>query len=255
MIGDKMVGGHHPLDGHEFEQAPGAGDGQGSLECCSPWGCKESDTTEWLNWTDVPWSWHNWAGLFSVCWIQHTGPHVVPLLKVLPIPGMYSYMFVQSLSCNTGLKSYLFQKGLPDHLSPQRTFPSLTAIALTVFAICFTNSLFTVMYSFPILSFLLMLPLQVDCIHSIFCFWSGLTLLSHFGIRMSLCLFSDTNDAAGHRKQFYLCVVQGQQAALLLTQIPRYSLHRFRMNSLGWTSGICIWKKTLLIHKVWEPMI
>ena len=153
------------------------------------------------------------------------------------------------------LKSYLFQKGLPDHLSPQRTFPSLTAIALTVFAICFTNSLFTVMYSFPILSFLLMLPLQVDCIHSIFCFWSGLTLLSHFGIRMSLCLFSDTNDAAGHRKQFYLCVVQGQQAALLLTQIPRYSLHRFRMNSLGWTSGICIWKKTLLIHKVWEPMI
>ena len=37
---------HHQLDGHEFEQAPGIGDGQGSLVCCSPWGHKESDTTE-----------------------------------------------------------------------------------------------------------------------------------------------------------------------------------------------------------------
>ena len=44
-----MVGWHHQLDGHEFEQAPGVGDGQGSLVCCSPWGRKESDTTEQLN--------------------------------------------------------------------------------------------------------------------------------------------------------------------------------------------------------------
>ena len=49
---DDMVGWHHRLDGHEFEQAPGVGDGQGSLACCSPWGHKESDTTEWLNWTE-----------------------------------------------------------------------------------------------------------------------------------------------------------------------------------------------------------
>ena len=40
---------HHRLDGHEFEQALGVVDGQGSLACCSPWGCKESDTTERLN--------------------------------------------------------------------------------------------------------------------------------------------------------------------------------------------------------------
>ena len=46
---DEMVGWHHRLDGHEFEQAPGVGDGQGSLVCCSPWGRKESDTTEQLN--------------------------------------------------------------------------------------------------------------------------------------------------------------------------------------------------------------
>ena len=48
---DEMVGWHHWLDGHEFEQALGVGDGQGSLVCCSPWGRKESDTTEQLNWT------------------------------------------------------------------------------------------------------------------------------------------------------------------------------------------------------------
>ena len=49
MTEDKMVGWHHQLDGHEFEQAPEAGDGQGCLVCCSPWGHKESDTTEQLN--------------------------------------------------------------------------------------------------------------------------------------------------------------------------------------------------------------
>ena len=46
---DEMVGWHHRLNGHKFKQALGVGDGQGSLACCSPWGHKESDTTEWLN--------------------------------------------------------------------------------------------------------------------------------------------------------------------------------------------------------------
>ena len=46
---DEMVGWHHRLDGHEFGQTSGAGDGQGSLVCCSRWGRKESDTTERLN--------------------------------------------------------------------------------------------------------------------------------------------------------------------------------------------------------------
>ena len=44
-----MLGWHHPLHGHEFEQAPGLGEEQGSLTCCGQWGCKESDTTERLN--------------------------------------------------------------------------------------------------------------------------------------------------------------------------------------------------------------
>ena len=45
---DEMVRWYHRLHGDELEQAPGVGDGQGSLACCSPWGPKESDTTEWL---------------------------------------------------------------------------------------------------------------------------------------------------------------------------------------------------------------
>ena len=49
MAEDKMVGWHHRLNAHEFEQAPGDGDGQESLVCCSPWGRKESDMTEQLN--------------------------------------------------------------------------------------------------------------------------------------------------------------------------------------------------------------
>ena len=50
---DEMVGWHDRLNGHEFEQALAVGDGRGSLACCSPWGCKELDVTEWLNWTDI----------------------------------------------------------------------------------------------------------------------------------------------------------------------------------------------------------
>ena len=50
---DEVIGWHHWLDGHEFEQALEVGDRQGSVACCSPWGCKESDMTEWMNWLTV----------------------------------------------------------------------------------------------------------------------------------------------------------------------------------------------------------
>ena len=49
MTEDEMVGWHHRLNEREFEQAPGVGDGEASLACCSPWGCKELDATERLN--------------------------------------------------------------------------------------------------------------------------------------------------------------------------------------------------------------
>ena len=69
---DEMVGWHHWLNGHEFEQAPRVGDGQGSLACCSPWGHKELDMTEQLNWTVTQFRcskiWaneHKWALLLS----------------------------------------------------------------------------------------------------------------------------------------------------------------------------------------------
>ena len=53
MTEDEIVGWHHQLNGHEFEQAPGVGDGQGSLACCSPWGHKDSYTIEQLSSTEL----------------------------------------------------------------------------------------------------------------------------------------------------------------------------------------------------------
>ena len=50
---DEMARWHHQLDGHEFGWTPGVGNGQGGLVCCGSWGPKESDMTEWLNWTEL----------------------------------------------------------------------------------------------------------------------------------------------------------------------------------------------------------
>ena len=75
---DEMVGWHHWLNGHEFEQAPGFGDGQGSLVCCSPWGRKESDMTEQLNWPDLKergdscWFIHSQVGLCISSWMKQS---------------------------------------------------------------------------------------------------------------------------------------------------------------------------------------
>ena len=58
---DEMAGWHHRLNGREFGWTPGVGDGQGGLACCGSWGPKESDMTEWLNWTELKWleQWNN----------------------------------------------------------------------------------------------------------------------------------------------------------------------------------------------------
>ena len=53
MTEDEMVGRHHWPNGHGFGWTPGVGDRQGGLACCGSWNCKESDTTEWLNWTEL----------------------------------------------------------------------------------------------------------------------------------------------------------------------------------------------------------
>ena len=79
---EEMVGWHHWLNGHEFEQAPGVDDGQGSLACCSPWGCKELDTTERLNWTEVP---GNWV------------PSLVSLTTLLVVTSLFSEIWVRGV--------------------------------------------------------------------------------------------------------------------------------------------------------------
>ena len=78
---DEMVGWHRPLNGHEFEQAPGDGKPsytQGSLVCCSPWGCKESDITERLNN-----NYHTGRCMAEGAWI-HPVPHAFSLLALCP---------------------------------------------------------------------------------------------------------------------------------------------------------------------------
>ena len=65
---DEMAGWHHWLDGHESEWTPGVGDGQGGLACCDSWGHKESETTEWLNWTELNWDYLEGSGLTGLTW-------------------------------------------------------------------------------------------------------------------------------------------------------------------------------------------
>ena len=80
MTEDEMVGWHHQLNGHEFEQAPGVGDGQEGLACCSPWGRKESDMTERLHLT----SYLNLDSIFKSRDI--TLPTKVRLVKAMVFP-------------------------------------------------------------------------------------------------------------------------------------------------------------------------
>ena len=74
MAEDKMVGRHHLLNGHEFEQTLGDGEGQGGVSCCSPWGRKESGMTWWLNNNNnTGWMWC-WA--FMNPWVMRVGSRV-----------------------------------------------------------------------------------------------------------------------------------------------------------------------------------
>ena len=91
---DEMVGWHHRLNGHEFEEAPGVGDGQRSLVCCSPWGHKESDTTEWLNWTEYTtvYMYYNLD-----CFDNRSGTNFTDLLMVIGIEaGMQLYREIKN---------------------------------------------------------------------------------------------------------------------------------------------------------------
>ena len=107
-----MVGWHHRLDGHESEQAPGAGDGQGDQACCSPWGCKASDTTEGL-------SNHNCD--FTVYWAPDEKPR---LRAVTALPQMI-HLVVTRLSLRPGGPRFSALPGAPrraQHVPPGGTW-------------------------------------------------------------------------------------------------------------------------------------
>ena len=71
MTEDEVVGWHHRLNGQGFGWTPGVDDGQGGLACCSPWGHKESDRTERLNWTELGvWEQVQPSLHFSLCYLQ-----------------------------------------------------------------------------------------------------------------------------------------------------------------------------------------
>ena len=73
---DEMAGWHHWLDGREFEWTPGVGEGQGGLACCDSWGRKESDTTEWLIWSDLM--------SFTVMWSSQTPVYFRAFCEMTP---------------------------------------------------------------------------------------------------------------------------------------------------------------------------
>ena len=97
---DGVVEWHHRLNGHEFEQGLGVGDGQGSLACCSPWGHKELDTTERLSWmyfilTAVLWSryyiipFHTWENWNTERLVTHGRTHSSYMIDVEMTPRKY----------------------------------------------------------------------------------------------------------------------------------------------------------------------
>ena len=86
MTEDAMVGWHHWLKGPEFEQTLGVGDGQGGLACCYSWGRKESDTTEWLNWTEL-----NYTKIFNC--VERS--KLRKILKEMVMPNLLTCVCVQ----------------------------------------------------------------------------------------------------------------------------------------------------------------
>ena len=124
----EMVGWHHWLNGHEFEQAPGVGDGQGSLGCCSPWGCKELGTTEQLNWIELNWIF--WCYHFSVFVAKtpaYPGSLLAPSAQSLSylrycVPGLSLQFYPPN---KTLLSTFMLCFFFCQHLSPQK-FPLLS---------------------------------------------------------------------------------------------------------------------------------
>ena len=150
---DEMVGCHHRLNGHEFGQTPGVGDGQGGLVCCSSWGRKESDMTEQLNWTEAlgvsdgqeglaccsPWGCKesdmtgqlNWTELNNQLWnlVYHIVPQGLPCTS--PTPGVHSNPCTLSWWCHPTILSSVFPfSSCPQSFSASGSFQMSQLFAL-----------------------------------------------------------------------------------------------------------------------------
>ena len=121
MTEDEMVGWHHGLNGHEFEWTLGVGDGQGGLAGCSPWGHKESDTTEWLNWTKQ--NRHNYtintSSITSNCFL-------VLLLSLIVFPSPITDCFFVTID------SFVFSRTLYKQNHKYVLFPFVCHLSLSI---------------------------------------------------------------------------------------------------------------------------
>ena len=105
MTEDEMVRWHHWHSRCEFEQALGDGEGQGSLACCSPWGCQESDTTEWLNWTEGKTNHHGEQNKAITKWEQMQFPRDVSSQAQKALRGcVLRYLHQQGLASPISLE-------------------------------------------------------------------------------------------------------------------------------------------------------
>ena len=106
MTEDEMVGWHHRLNGHEFGWTPGVGDGQRGLACCNSWGCKELDTTERLNWTEMTYLSPSIclpACLYQYLYVQissRTYPPSILFIDLMQVPKLFSNNQFNSLNPN-----------------------------------------------------------------------------------------------------------------------------------------------------------
>ena len=94
MKEDEMVGSHHQFNGHEFEQTPGDGERQGSLSCCSAWGCKESDTTEQLNNNQYLYTFHSLNWSFHVFHFYYFVINVLSFWGVMKLLNFFGYYWL-----------------------------------------------------------------------------------------------------------------------------------------------------------------
>ena len=102
---DEMAGWHHWLDGLESGWIPGVGDGEGGLVCCDSWGCKESDTTEQLKWTELNWKeWPIGLKIFS----EWSLPDWLEMLSLSCIKSVLAYSVLFTFSLFLLQKSYCF---------------------------------------------------------------------------------------------------------------------------------------------------